>query len=61
MSMFDDVLGLGRSSVTESMTEETFEPEIAGMTLEEAEMLDESTDPMDFIRSEEHTSELQHP
>ena len=28
MSMFDDVLGLGRSSVTESMTDETFEPEI---------------------------------
>lgn len=58
MSMFDDVLGLGRSSVTESMTDETFEPEIAGMTLEEAEMLDESTDPMDFILKVAYENEM---
>lgn len=58
MSMFDDVLGLGRSSVTESMTDETFEPEIEGMTLEEAEMLDESTDPMDFILQIAYENEM---
>ena len=58
MSMFDDVLGLGRSSVMESMTVDTFEPEIAGMTLEEAEMLDESTDPMDFILKVAYENEM---
>lgn len=47
MSMFDDVLGFGRSSVMESMTVDTLEPEIAGMTLEEAADIDE--DPMDFM------------
>lgn len=58
MSMFDDVLGLGRSSVTESMTDETFEPEIESMTLEDAEMLDESTDPMDFILQVAYENEI---
>ena len=58
MSMFDDVLGLGRSSVTESMTDETFEPEIESMTLEDAEMLDESTDPMDFILKVAYENEM---
>ena len=36
MSMFDDVMGIGRSSVLESMNEETFEPEIEATSLEEA-------------------------
>ena len=56
MSMFDDVLGLGRSSVTESMMEDTLEPEIAGMTLEEAADIDE--DPMDFMLRVAYENEM---
>lgn len=56
MSMFDDVLGLGRSSVTESMMEDTLEPEIAGMTLEEAADIDE--DPMDYMLRVAYENEL---
>ena len=47
MSMFNDVLGFGRSSVYESMMDDTIEPEIADMTLENAADIDE--DPMDFM------------
>lgn len=56
MSMFDDVLGLGRSSVTESMMEDTLEPEIAGMTLEEAADIDE--DPMDYMLRVAYENEM---
>ena len=56
MSMFDDVLGFGRSSVMESMTDDTLEPEIAGMTLEEAADIDE--DPMDFMLKVAYENEM---
>lgn len=56
MSMFDDVLGLGRSSVTESMMEDTLEPEIAGMTLEEAADIDE--DPMEYMLRVAYENEM---
>lgn len=56
MSMFDDVLGFGRSSVMESMTDDTLEPEIAGMTLEEAADIDE--DPMDFMLRVAYENEM---
>lgn len=56
MSMFDDVLGFGRSSVTESMMEDTLEPEIAGMTLEEAADIDE--DPMDYMLRVAYENEM---
>lgn len=58
MSMFDDVLGLGRSSVTESMMEDTLEPEIAGMTLEEAADIDEDVEPMEFILQVAYENEM---
>ena len=48
MSMFDDVLGLGRtSSITEGVTE--FEPEIEECTLENVEALPEDIDLDEFI------------
>lgn len=48
MSMFDDVLGLGRtSSVTEGAVE--FEPELENCTLESAEDLSEDIDLNDFM------------
>lgn len=56
MSMFDDVLGFGRSSVMESLTADTLEPEIAGMTLEEAADIDE--DPMDFMLKVAYENEM---
>lgn len=56
MSMFDDVLGLGRSSVTESMMEDTLEPEIAGMTLEGAADIDD--DPMDYMLRVAYENEM---
>lgn len=56
MSMFDDVLGFGRTSVAESMEVDTLEPEIAGMSLEEAAELDE--DPMDFMLSVAYENEM---
>ena len=56
MSMFDDVLGFGRSSVMESLTDDTLEPEIAGMTLEEAADIDE--DPMDFMLRVAYENEM---
>lgn len=56
MSMFDDVLGFGRSSITESMMEDTLEPEIAGMTLEGAAYIDE--DPMDYMLRVAYENEM---
>ena len=56
MSMFDDVLGFGRTSVAESMEVDTLEPEIAGMSLEEAADIDE--DPMDFMLSVAYENEM---
>ena len=56
MSMFDDVLGFGRTSVMESMSNDALEPEIAGMTLEEAADIDE--DPMDFMLRVAYENEM---
>ena len=56
MSMFDDVLGFGRTSVMESMSDDALEPEIAGMTLEEAADIDE--DPMDFMLRVAYENEM---
>lgn len=56
MSMFDDVMGLGRSSVTEGFT--GFEPELEAITLESVEVLDESVDPMDFILQVAYENEI---
>ena len=56
MSMFDDVLGFGRTSVMESMNDDALEPEIAGMTLEEAADIDE--DPMDFMLRVAYENEM---
>lgn len=57
MSMFDDVLGFGRSSVMESMTG-GFEPEVEETTLESVSALDESVDPMDFILQVAYENEM---
>lgn len=57
MSMFDDVLGFGRSSVMESMTG-GFEPEVEETTLESVAALDESVDPMDFILQVAYENEM---
>lgn len=57
MSMFDDVLGFGRSSVMESMTG-GFEPELEETTLESVSALDESVDPMDFILQVAYENEM---
>ena len=56
MSMFDDVLGFGRTSVMESMSDDALEPEIAGMTLEEAADIDD--DPMDFMLKVAYENEI---
>ena len=56
MSMFDDVLGFGRTSVMESMSADDLEPEIADMTLEEAADIDE--DPMDFMIRAAYENEM---
>ena len=56
MSMFDDVLGFGRTSVMENMNDDALEPEIAGMTLEEAADIDE--DPMDFMLRVAYENEM---
>ena len=56
MSMFDDVLGFGRTSVMESMSVDALEPEIAGMTLEEAADIDD--DPMDFMLKVAYENEM---
>lgn len=56
MSMFNDVLGFGRSSVYESMMDDTIEPEIADMTLENAADIDE--DPMDFMLRVAYENEM---
>lgn len=56
MSMFDDVLGFGRTSIMESMSDDALEPEIAGMTLEEAADIDE--DPMDFMLRVAYENEM---
>lgn len=58
MSMFEDVLGFGRSSVMESMTGEEFEPEVEETTLESVDALDESIDPMDFILQVAYENEM---
>lgn len=58
MSMFDDVLGFGRSTVLESMTDEKFEPEVEETTLESVEMLDEGVEPMDFILQVAYENEM---
>ena len=58
MSMFDDVLGFGRTSVMESMSVDALEPEIAGMTLEDAEMLDESVDLTEYILGVAHENDM---
>lgn len=57
MSMFDDVMGFGRTSVIESMTGE-FEPEVEETTLESVAALDESVDPMDFILQVAYENEM---
>lgn len=56
MSMFDDVMGIGRSSVLESMNEETFEPEIEATSLEEA--ADIEGDVMDFALQMAYENEM---
>lgn len=56
MSMFNDVLGFGRSSISESMVSDTIEPEIAEMTLENAADIDE--DPMDFMLRVAYENEI---
>ena len=56
MSMFNDVLGFGRSSIYESMMDDTIEPEIADMTLENAADIDE--DPMDFMLRAAYENEI---
>ena len=56
MSMFDDVLGFGRTSIMESMSDDALEPEIAGMTLEEAADIDD--DPMDFMLKVAYENEM---
>lgn len=56
MSMFNDVLGFGRSSISESMVSDTIEPEIAEMTLENAADIDE--DPMDFMLRVAYENEM---
>ena len=56
MSMFNDVLGFGRSSIYESMMDDTIEPEIADMTLENAADIDE--DPMDFMLRVAYENEM---
>ena len=57
MSMFDDVMGFGRTSVMESMMGE-FEPEVEETTLESVAALDESVDPMDFILQVAYENEM---
>lgn len=57
MSMFDDVMGFGRTSVMESMVGE-FEPEVEETTLESVAALDESVDPMDFILQVAYENEM---
>lgn len=57
MSMFDDVMGFGRTSVMESMMGE-FEPEVEETTLESVDALDESVDPMDFILQVAYENEM---
>lgn len=57
MSMFDDVMGFGRTSVVESMMGE-FEPEVEETTLESVAALDESVDPMDFILQVAYENEM---
>lgn len=57
MSMFDDVMGFGRTSVMESMMGE-FEPELEETTLESVAALDESVDPMDFILQVAYENEM---
>ena len=56
MSMFNDVLGLGRSSISESMFSNTFEPEIANMALENAADINE--DPMEFMLKVAYENEM---
>lgn len=56
MSMFNDVLGFGRSSISESVYGEALEPEIADMTLENAADIDE--DPMDFMLRVAYENEM---
>lgn len=58
MSMFEDVLGFGRSSVMENMTGGEFEPEVEETTLESVDALDESVDPMDFILQVAYENEM---
>lgn len=57
MSMFDDVMGFGRTSVMESMMG-GFEPEVEETTLESVAALDESVDPMDFILQVAYENEM---
>lgn len=56
MSMFDDVMGIGRSSVLESMNDETYEPEIEATSLEEA--ADIEGDVMDFALQMAYENEM---
>lgn len=57
MSMFDDVLGLGRSSIMESMVD-GFEPEVEETALESVEALAEGTDPLDFMMQVAYENEI---
>mgnify|MGYP006980636730 CR=1 FL=1 len=45
MSMFDDVLGMGRTSIIEG----AYEPEVEAITLESAEDIPDYMDPMEFM------------
>lgn len=45
MSMFDDVLGMGRTSIFEG----AYEPEVEAITLESAEDIPDYMDPMEFM------------
>lgn len=56
MSMFDDVMGIGRSSVLENVNEDTFEPEIEATSLEEA--ADIEGDVMDFALQMAYENEM---
>ena len=49
MSMFDDVLGLGRTSVIEGTTE--YEPEVEEVALEDAQDIPSYMSPMEFMTS----------
>lgn len=57
MSMFEDVMGFGRTSVMESMMG-GFEPELEETTLESVEELGDGVDPMDFMLQVAYENEM---